>query len=53
VKRLTCLKILKELVPDDTLVIVTLGVTTDEFYDLGHRDATMYIPAMGTITPNA
>jgi thiamine pyrophosphate-dependent acetolactate synthase large subunit-like protein len=37
--------------PDDTLVVVTLGVTTDEWYDLGHRDATMYLPAMGTITP--
>jgi len=51
VNRLDCLKVLKELMPDDTLVVVTLGVTTDEWYDLGHRDATMYLPAMGTITP--
>jgi sulfopyruvate decarboxylase subunit beta len=51
VNRLDCLKILKEMTPDDTLVVVTLGVTTDEWYDLGHRDATMYLPAMGTITP--
>lgn len=49
--RLDCLKVLKELMPDDALVVVTLGVTTDELYDLGHRDATMYLPAMGTITP--
>jgi thiamine pyrophosphate-dependent acetolactate synthase large subunit-like protein len=48
---LDCLKVLKELTPDDTLVIVTLGVTTDEWYDLGLREATMYLPAMGTITP--
>jgi sulfopyruvate decarboxylase subunit beta len=50
-KRIDCLKLLKELTPDDTLVVVTLGVTTDEWYDLGHREATMYLPAMGTITP--
>ncbi len=49
--RLECLKALKELTPDDTLVVVTLGVTTDEWYDLGAREATMYLPAMGTITP--
>jgi thiamine pyrophosphate-dependent acetolactate synthase large subunit-like protein len=51
VKRLDCLRELKELTPDDVLMVVTLGVTTDEWYDLGHRDATMYLPAMGTITP--
>jgi sulfopyruvate decarboxylase subunit beta len=51
VNRLDCLKVLKELIPDDALVVVTLGVTTDEWYDLGQRDATMYLPAMGTITP--
>jgi sulfopyruvate decarboxylase subunit beta len=51
VNRLACLKALKELTPDDTIVVVTLGVTTDEWYDLGHREATMYLPAMGTITP--
>jgi sulfopyruvate decarboxylase subunit beta len=51
VNRLECLKIIKELTPDDALVVVTLGVTTDEWYDLGHREATMYLPAMGTITP--
>jgi sulfopyruvate decarboxylase subunit beta len=51
VNRLECLKALKELTPDDTLVVVTLGVTTDEWYDLGAREATMYLPAMGTITP--
>jgi thiamine pyrophosphate-dependent acetolactate synthase large subunit-like protein len=44
---------LKELTPEDTLVVVTLGVTTDEWYDLGHREATMYLPSMGTITPVA
>lgn len=49
--RLDCLKVLREIVPDDTLVVVTLGVTTDEWYDLGHREASMYLPAMGTITP--
>ena len=49
--RLDCLKVLQELTPEDTLVVVTLGVTTDEWYDLGPRDATMYLPAMGTITP--
>jgi thiamine pyrophosphate-dependent acetolactate synthase large subunit-like protein len=48
---LDCLKVLKALTPDDTLVIVTLGVTTDEWYDLGPREASMYVPAMGTITP--
>jgi hypothetical protein len=36
---------------DDAFVVVTLGVTTDELYDFGHRDATMYLPAMGTIAP--
>jgi sulfopyruvate decarboxylase subunit beta len=51
VNRLECLKALKEMTPDDTIVVVTLGVTTDEWYDLGPRDATMYLPAMGTITP--
>jgi sulfopyruvate decarboxylase subunit beta len=51
VNRLECLKTLKELTPEDVLVVVTLGVTTDEWYDLGHREATMYLPAMGTITP--
>lgn len=49
--RIDCLKALKEILPDDTLVVVTLGVTTDEFYDLGHRDATMYLPAMGSNIP--
>jgi thiamine pyrophosphate-dependent acetolactate synthase large subunit-like protein len=49
--RIDCLKTLKAMLPDDTLVVVTLGVTTDEFYDLGHRDASMYLPAMGCNTP--
>ncbi|HEY7244017.1 MAG TPA: thiamine pyrophosphate-dependent enzyme [Xanthobacteraceae bacterium] len=49
--RLECLKSLKELTPEDVLAVVTLGVTTDEWYDLGHREATMYLPAMGAITP--
>ncbi|HEY5608316.1 MAG TPA: thiamine pyrophosphate-dependent enzyme [Alphaproteobacteria bacterium] len=49
--RIDCLKALKAMLPDDTLVVVTLGVTTDEFYDLGHRDASMYLPAMGCNTP--
>ena len=50
-KRLECLKVLNDLTPDDTLVVVTLGVTTDEWHDVGHREATMYLPSMGTITP--
>ena len=49
--RIDCLKALKAMLPNDTLVVVTLGVTTDEFYDLGHRDASMYLPAMGCNTP--
>jgi thiamine pyrophosphate-dependent acetolactate synthase large subunit-like protein len=49
--RVDCLKVLKELAPDDTLFVVTLGVTTDELYDLGHREATMYLPAMGCNIP--
>ena len=49
--RIDCLKALHGLVEDDTLVVVTLGVTTDEWHDLGHREATMYLPAMGAITP--
>ena len=49
--RFDCLKALKPMIPDDTLVVVTLGVTTDEFYELGHRDASMYLPAMGSNTP--
>jgi sulfopyruvate decarboxylase subunit beta len=49
--RIDCLTALKTMLPDDTLVVVTLGVTTDEFYDLGHREASMYLPAMGSNTP--
>jgi len=49
--RIDCLKALAEMVADDTLVVVTLGVTTDEWYDLKPRDATMYLPVMGAITP--
>ena len=49
--RIDCLKALQGMVEDDTIVVVTLGVTTDEWYDLGHREATMYLPAMGTNTP--
>ena len=49
--RIDCLKALQGLVEDDTLVVVTLGVTTDEWHDLGHREATMSLPAMGSITP--
>jgi len=49
--RIDCLKTLKPMLSDDTLVVVTLGVTTDEFYDLGHREASMYLPAMGCNTP--
>ena len=49
--RIDCLKVLKDLLPEDTLVVVTLGVTTDELYDIAPRDATMYLPVMGAITP--
>lgn len=49
--RIDCLKALHGMLPADTLVVVTLGVTTDEFYDLGHREASMYLPAMGCNTP--
>lgn len=49
--RIDCLKALHAMVPADTLVVVTLGVTTDEWHDLGHREATMYLPVMGAITP--
>lgn len=49
--RVDCLKVLADLVGDETLVVVTLGVTTDEWHDLTPRDATMYLPAMGAITP--
>ena len=31
-------------------MVVTLGVTTDELYDFGHRDATMYLYAGGKDT---
>ena len=49
--RIDCLKALKELVKDDTLVVVTLGVTTDEWYEVAHREANMYLPAMGSNIP--
>jgi thiamine pyrophosphate-dependent acetolactate synthase large subunit-like protein len=46
-----CLKALAGMVADDTLVVVTLGVTTDEWHDVAPRDANMYLPVMGAITP--
>lgn len=49
--RIDCLKALAGMVGDDTLVVVTLGVTTDEWYELAPRDANMYLPVMGAITP--
>ena len=49
--RIDCLKALAEMVEEDTLVVVTLGVTTDEWHDLKPREATMYLPVMGAITP--
>lgn len=49
--RTDCLKILADMVGDETLVVVTLGVTTDEWHDLAPREATMYLPVMGAITP--
>ena len=49
--RLDCLKVLAEMLPEETLVVVTLGVTTDEWHHLKQRDANMYLPVMGAITP--
>jgi len=49
--RIDCLKALAGMVGHDTLVVVTLGVTTDEWNDIAPRDATMYLPVMGAITP--
>jgi len=49
--RIDCLKVLAEMLPEETLVVVTLGVTTDEWHDLKPRDANMYLPVMGAITP--
>ena len=49
--RIDCLKALASIIPDDTLVVATLGVTTDEWYDVAPRPANMYLPVMGAITP--
>jgi sulfopyruvate decarboxylase subunit beta len=49
--RLDCLKVLAEMLPEETLIVVTLGVTTDEWHELAPRDANMYLPVMGAITP--
>lgn len=49
--RFDCLKALSGMVPDETLVVVTLGVTTDEWHDIAPREGNMYLPVMGAITP--
>jgi sulfopyruvate decarboxylase subunit beta len=49
--RIDCLKALAGMVAEDTLVVATLGVTTDEWYEVAPRDANMYLPVMGAITP--
>ena len=51
-KRFDCLKLLNELITDQ-LVVVTLGVTGDEWYALNHRDSNLYLSSMGYVTPAA
>lgn len=48
--RFACLKLLSEEIKDE-LVVVTLGVTGDEWAAINKRDANLLLSCMGYVTP--
>lgn len=50
VNRFECLKLLNQEINDE-LVVVTLGVTGDEWAAINTRDANLFLSCMGYVTP--